>query len=332
MGKNKRVMDNLLSSLKELLKKNPEIFDSYADLISCIVNNAIPMVVSVIGGDKSHGAFAPVASGSGLIIDSNGYILTNSHLITGYSKIFVMLQSGKPYEGKVVGNDPVTDIAVLHINASKLPSATISSPAALLGQLVIAIGNPYGYQSTVSTGIVSAIDRRFQGENGRVIPHVIQHTAPLNPGSSGGPLINSNGVVMRLNTAIISIGHGIGFAIPAKTFSYITTELLSKGKVTRPYIGIAAIPKKNTLNFIRLHDLIGNTILEIVNIDDSGPAKKAGILKGDRLIKIGEAFVFSVDEIYDALTNWPIGNSFTATILRGEKRMELPVTPVERQL
>ncbi len=308
------------------------LLDAYSQAVIAVVGGVGPAVVSItIGKQMTYNQFEPAGAGSGVVIAPDGYILTNSHVVSGQSDIMVTLTEGDILKGAVVGDDPATDLAVLRVNASRLPYAGIGESQLLVaGQLVIAMGNPFGFQSTVSTGVVSALGRGLRARNGRLIENVIQHTAPLNPGNSGGPLLDSHGRVVGINTAIISMAQGIGFAVPSKTAQWVVTQLLTQGRVRRVFLGIAGATRKLGPKFVRFHALSRDMALEVVGIDDGGPAKTAGIHTGDFIVAIDGSAVSGIDDIYHLLAEWPIGKSLVATVLRRTERLELSVMPVER--
>jgi S1-C subfamily serine protease len=198
-----------------------------------------------------------------------------------------------------------------------------------VGQLVIAAGNPYGFQSTVSTGVVSALGRSLRSRQGRLIENIIQHTAPLNPGNSGGPLLDSRGRVVGINTAIIAMAQGIGFAVPADTARSVVSQLLNKGKVTRSYLGIVGLRRPLDRRFVRFYRLSKDHAVEIISLDGSGPAGKAGLCRGDIVVAMNDKPVSSVDEIFRVLAEWPVGKSLEVSFLRGKDLKRAEVTPME---
>ena len=216
------------------------------------------------------------------------------------------------------------------MSASGLPFVSLGESAGLrVGQLVIAAGNPYGFQSTVSTGVVSALGRSLRSRQGRLIENVIQHTAPLNPGNSGGPLLESHGRVVGINTAIIAMAQGIGFAVPADTARTVVSQLLTKGKVTRSYLGVVGLRRPLDRRFVRFYKLEKDHAVEIVSLDATGPAAAAGLRRGDIVVGMGGRGVSSVDEIFHVLAEWPIGRPLPLGVLRGKELLEITVVPLE---
>lgn len=211
--------------------RDGELLDAYSRAVIGVVDAIGPAVVAVARrrGQESGGV------GSGVLISREGHALTNSHVVGGQRRMFVTTHDGDALQAEVIGDDPATDLALLKVAARDLPAAALGESAALqVGQLVVAVGNPYGFQSTVTTGVVSAQGRSLRSQQGRLIENVVQHTAPLNPGNSGGPLVDSLGRVVGINTAIIVMAQGIGFAVPADTARWVVGEVLAHGRVRRP--------------------------------------------------------------------------------------------------
>jgi S1-C subfamily serine protease len=308
-----------------------ELLDAYSRAVITVVDAVGPAVVG-IAVKKSANAHTPEqqGAGSGVIIAPDGYILTNDHVVHGADAISVTLQNGESFAATTVGTDPATDLAVLRANGAGLPYATLGNSAALrAGQLVIAMGNPLGFQSTVSTGVVSALGRALRSQEGRLIENIIQHTAPLNPGNSGGPLVDSRGRVIGVNTAIIVMAQGIGFAIPADTARWIVSQLLTHGRVRRSFLGLVAQQRPLGRRLVRFHHLQSDYGIEVLSIDRQGPAGRAGIKEGDLVVLVNGQVVASVDDIHRILSEWPIGKPLPVMVVRGEERIELPVEPAE---
>jgi S1-C subfamily serine protease len=203
------------------------------------------------------------------------------------------------------------------------------SSALHVGQLVIAIGNPFGFQSTVSTGVVSALGRALRSADGRLIENIIQHTAPLNPGNSGGPLVDSRGRIVGINTAIIVMAQGIGFAIPSDTAKWVVPQLLTLGKVKRGHLGITAQQRPLARRMVRFYGLGAESGVEVMAVAPQSPASRGGVREGDVIVAIDGREVASVDHIHRFLAEWPVGNPVKLTIIRGPDRMEVEVVPVE---
>ena len=216
-----------------------ELLDAYSRAVVSVVESVGPAVVSIsVGRKQDHLEADHVGAGSGVIIAPDGYILTNDHVVRNTKNLMIRLTDGTSLSAVLIGKDPATDLAVIRANSTYLPSSILGSSHRLkVGQLAIAMGNPFGFQSTVSTGVVSALGRALRSTKGRLIENIIQHTAPLNPGNSGGPLVDSSGKVVGINTAIIPMAQGIGFSIPANTARWVVSQILTHGRVRRGYIG-----------------------------------------------------------------------------------------------
>ena len=310
-----------------------ELLDAYSRAVVSVVNSVGPTVVSIVGG-KSQRQQAPdqVGTGSGVVIAPDGYILTNDHVIHNADTLKVSLTDGTRLSATLIGKDPATDLAVIRAQASYLPCSTLGSSDRLrVGQLVIAMGNPFGFQSTVSTGVVSALGRALRSTKGRLIENIIQHTAPLNPGNSGGPLVDSSGKVVGINTAIIALAQGIGFSIPANTARWVVSQILTHGRVRRGFLGIAARQRPLDRRIVRFHDLKKNYAVEVSSVESKGPAGQAGMRAGDLVVAINGSDVQSVDDLHHFLSEWPIGQPVEIDIVRGDSRQILVVVPKEAE-
>jgi S1-C subfamily serine protease len=231
-----------------------------------------------------------------------------------------------------VGVDPATDLAVIRADGSGLPYATLGDSGAVrVGQLIIAIGNPFGFQSTVSTGVVSALGRALRSQQGRLIENIIQHTAPLNPGNSGGPLVDSRGRIVGINTAIIMIAQGIGFSIPSNTAKWVVSQLLTYGRVRRAYLGITAQQRPLIRRLVRFHNLKNDFAVEVMSVMPDSPAAKGGIREGDLIVAINDQEVTSVDHIHSFLGEWPVGKPVKLSVIRVLGRLEKEVIPSDEK-
>jgi len=308
-----------------------ELLDAYSRAVITVVEAVGPAVVGIaVSRTPTERLPLQQGAGSGVIIAPDGYILTNDHVVQGTDSISVTLQDGRSFEASTIGTDPSTDLAVLRANGSGLPFASLGDSGALkAGQLVIAIGNPFGFQSTVSTGVVSALGRALRSRDGRLIENIIQHTAPLNPGNSGGPLVDSRGRVVGVNSAIIGIAQGIGFSIPADTARWVAAQLLTHGRVRRGLLGLAAQQRRLDRRLIRFHRLAGDYGVEVVSVEAHGPAQKAGIRNGDVIVLAAGRVAASVDDIHRILSAWPIGKPLPVVVVRGQERIEFAVEPIE---
>ncbi len=308
-----------------------ELLDAYSRAIIQVVEEVGPAVVSItIGVQSPRQAAEQAGAGSGVIIAPDGYILTNDHVVADARLLHATLEDGRTLAAEVIGTDPASDLAVIRVNAAGLPFASLGDSAALrVGQLVIAIGNPFGFQSTVSTGVVSALGRALRSRSGRLIENIIQHSAPLNPGNSGGPLVDSRGRVVGINTAIIRMAQGIGFAIPANTAKWVVSQLLTHGRVRRGYLGLAGRQRPLERRLVRFHHLSHEYAVEAISVDPKGPAAQAGLQEGDLIVAISGQPLSSVDDLHRFLAEWPIGEPVALTIIRGLERRDLKVRPGE---
>jgi len=308
-----------------------ELLDAYSRAVITVVDTVGPAVVG-ISVRKSASGNAPEqgGAGSGILIAPDGYVLTNDHVVQGADVISVTLQDGTSLEAVLVGTDPATDLAVLRANGSGLPYGTLGDSGTLkAGQLVIAIGNPFGFQSTVSTGVVSALGRALRSRDGRLIENIIQHTSPLNPGNSGGPLVDSRGRVVGVNTAIIVMAQGIGFSIPANTARWVVSQLLTHGRVRRGSLGLAAQQLPLNRQLARFYHLENRYGVEVVSADKRGPAYKAGIRERDLIVSVSGHAVENVDDVHRILSEWQIGRAMPFVLIRGKERLEFEVAPEE---
>ncbi len=313
-------------------RRDVDFLDAYSRAVTTVVDAVGPAVVSIAIRMPANAQGGPQAAGagSGVVIAPDGYILTNSHVVASAVALRAGFTDGQVLPATVVGTDRATDLAVIHVDAAGLPYAMLGNSDALrVGQLVIAIGNPLGFESTVSTGVVSSLGRAIRSIDGRLIENIVQHTAPLNPGSSGGPLVDSRGRVVGINTAIIAMAQGIGFAIPSNTAEWVASQLMTQGRVRRGYLGIAGRPRPVSRSMVRFHNLGGDYVVEAIRVDPDGPAGRAGIREGDLLAAIDDQPVRTPDDLHRALSHWSAGRTVRITVLRGQERLEVEVLPVE---
>jgi S1-C subfamily serine protease len=306
------------------LAADAELLDAYSRAVIRVVDSIGPTVVAVARrrGQESGGV------GSGVLISPNGHALTNSHVVGGQNRVAVTTHDGDVLEGEVVGDDPATDLALLRVVANDLPAAMLGESAGLrVGQLVVAMGNPYGFQSTVSTGVVSAQGRSMRSQQGRLIDNVVQHTAPLNPGNSGGPLVDSLGRVVGINTAIIVMAQGLGFAVPADTARWVVGEFLAHGRVRRPALGISVTLRPIGRELARRLDLLIDLAVEVVAVEPGGAAARAGLQPGDLVVAINDRIVGNVDDMHRLLSRVSAGEAISLSLVRGSRRFEVAVKP-----
>jgi len=308
-----------------------ELLDSYSRAVISVVEHVGPAVVSIAAGARRPGG-APgvVGAGSGVIFTPDGYVLTNSHVVHEATGLSVTLTDGSSLGATLVGSDPATDLAVVRAEASGLPIAELGESASLrAGQLVVAIGNPFGFQSTVSAGVISALGRSLRSATGRLIENVIQTDVALNPGNSGGPLVDTRARVVGINTAIIRMAQGISFAIPIDTAKWVVSELLARGRVRRAYLGIVGQTRPVGRLVARHHALSASDAVAIVSVEPGGPAAVAGLREGDLIVALNDRPVRTVDDMHRMLVGWPVGEALNAGVIRGERRFDVAVVPVD---
>ena len=303
-----------------------ELLDAYSRAVVDVVDRAGPAVISIeVGGHRGGGA------GSGFIVTPDGYAMTNSHVVSTAKKIRVRTPAGETVSAQVVGDDPATDLAVIRIDTSALSQLPAYIPVdgrvtTRVGQLAVAIGNPLGFESTVSTGVISAHGRSLRGKGNRLIDGVIQHTAPLNPGNSGGPLLDGTGRVIGVNTAIIARSQGIGFAIAVETAAWVLGELLQHGRVRRVWLGVGAI-RRPLDRRLAYHHSLGAAAVEIQSIEPNSPAARAGLRDGDLLVKFATTRIEGIDDLHRALRAWPASTTASLVVIRRGMRVTIEITP-----
>jgi S1-C subfamily serine protease len=308
----------------------PEALDAYSSAVVTVVDRVGPAVVSVHVGRQRHDGVVPAGSGSGVIVTPDGYLLTNQHVVQRAAQVGISLIDGDSIAATVIAEDPSTDLAVLRAAGSGLPAAPLAAAAVLrAGQLVVAIGNPFGFEATVSAGVVSAQGRTLRGGDGRLIEGIVQHTAPLNPGNSGGPLVDARSRVVGINTAIIAAAQGIGFAVPAPTAEWVISEVLTHGRVRRAYLGVAGRTRRLDRRLVRALDLPAEHALEIITREPDTPAADSDLRVGDIIISAQSQTIGGVDALHRFLSRWHIGDVLTLTILRRTQLLPLEIVPVE---
>jgi S1-C subfamily serine protease len=291
-----------------------------------------PAVVHVEVTQAPHAAGGELrrGTGSGFVFTPDGFILTNSHVVHGARSIRASFADGTRYDADLVGDDPDTDVAVIRIGGHQLPAVILGSSRALrVGQLAIAIGNPYGFQHTVTAGVVSALGRSLRSATGRLIDDVIQTDAALNPGNSGGPLVNSRGEVIGVNTAIIPFAQGICFATAIDTAKWVVEQLLRFGRVRRAYIGVAGATIPLSRRAVRFHGLGAGAGVRVESLETGGAAERAGIEPGDVIIGYDGEEIAGVDELHRLLDGERIGKATRVTLLRRAQKIDLPIRAAE---
>jgi S1-C subfamily serine protease len=285
--------------------RDAELLDAYSRAVVAVAEAVGPAVVSVVPArGERHGG-----TGSGFVVTPDGFALSNSHVVDRRERLTVNTADGDRLDARLVGDDPATDLALLRIAAGDLPTAELGESASLqVGQLVIAVGNPLGFQSTVSTGVVSALGRTMRGEQGRLIEDIIQHTAPLNPGNSGGPLVDSHGRVVGINTAIVAMAQALGFALPVDTAKWVTAM-------------VAPLPRW----LARELDLLGDQAVEVVAVSPGGPAAKAGVAPGDLIVALNGRIVSGLDDLHRLLSGRRAEGPLVLSVVRDGRQIELRV-------
>jgi S1-C subfamily serine protease len=270
--------------------------------------------------------------GSGFVFTPDGLVLTNSHVVHNASKIELSLPDGRRFPAHLIGEDPATDLAVVRIDAPNLTAVELGDSQKLrVGQLAIAIGNPYGFQYTVTSGVVSALGRSLRSYSGRMIDDVIQTDAALNPGNSGGPLVSSDGQVIGVNTATIMGAQGLCFAIGINTAKFVASRLLQQGRIQRAYIGVEAQTVPLHRRVVRFYDLAKETGVMVVGVTPGSPAERAGLREGDVILAFAGQPVAGIDDLHRLLTDTKVGAKNVITILRHTERLELATVPESRE-
>ena len=301
--------------------------DAYSKTVIHAARRVSPAVANIEVAGKSG---KKSGGGSGFVFTPDGFVLTNSHVVHGSTRIDVALPDGRQFEAELVGDDPATDLAVVRIHGSTLPSVELGDSSALqVGELVVAIGNPYGFQYTVTAGVVSAMARSFRSAAGRMIDNIIQTDAALNPGNSGGPLVNGRGLVVGVNTAVILPAQGLCFAIPSNTATFVAGQLILWGRVKRSYIGLGGHDVPLHRRIVRFHQVSSNSGVMALNIEPNGPAAVAGVQENDIIVEFAGEPISKVDDLHRALTEERVGKAVSLVILRGLEKMELMITPLE---
>jgi len=303
-----------------------DLLDAYSHAVVAVVSQAGAAVVNIAAGD----ARGRRGAGSGVMVAPDGYLLTNNHVVEAAESLTVSFTDGLEAAAELVGCDPATDLAVLRARGSGLPYAELGDSSRLqVGQLAIAIGNPLGYASSVSTGVVSALGRSLASRNGRLIEGVIQHTAPLNPGNSGGALLDSRGRVTGINTAIIAMAQNLGFAIPVNTARWVLSQLLTRGRVMRGYLGIAGRERPLDRRLVRHLDLERERGVEIMSMEKESPAGTAGLRSGDIILALAGRAVQDIPDLQRVLGEIPVGEPALMEVLRRTRRLSISVVPAE---
>lgn len=302
--------------------KDRQLLDAYSEAVVGAVEKVGPSVVSVwVAKHQVHGGGQ--GAGSGMILTPDGFVLTNNHVVTGSAQVQVSLNDGDLLPAQVIGTDPATDLAVIRLATNDHPMVDLGDSDQLrVGQLVIAIGNPLGMQHTVSTGIISALGRGMRNQEGQLIDNVIQTDAPLNPGNSGGPLVDSQGHVVGVNTAIRAMSQGIGLAVPINTAKWVAGELIHQGVVHRVRLGIMGHAEPLSRLMQRTLQLSSTAAVRIINVQADTPAARVGLKPGDLIVQLNGEPTPDADTLYRNLSRKPEPPAFVLTIIRDGRTFE----------
>jgi S1-C subfamily serine protease len=304
--------------------RDAEVLDAYSQAVVHAVELVGPSVVTLERGSgrELHG------HGSGFVFTPDGLILTNSHVVHSAPSLHVSLPDGRRMPATLIGEDPDTDLAVVRVPASDLPTAKLGDSRAIrVGQLVVAIGNPYGFQATVTSGVVSALGRSLRSRSGRLMDDILQTDAALNPGNSGGPLVNSRGEVIGVNTAVISGAQGLCFAIAANTVSFVVGRLIRDGRIRRSHLGVAGQNVPIARQIVRFYDLHVSHGIRVASIEPDSPSARSDLREGDLIVGFAGQAVDGIDQLHRLLTEERSGVPTPLTVIRGTEKLEIHVTP-----
>src|SRR5437762_8038427 len=304
------------------------LLDAYSRAVSGAVAGVRPSVVHIGVERQARRGRTQSGSGSGFIITPDGYLITNSHVAAGAVALHATLPDGRVVAGELVGDDPDSDLALVKVGADNLAYACLVDSSRLrVGQIALAIGTPYGFQHTVTAGIVSALGRSMRSATGRLLDNIVQTDAALNPGNSGGPLVDSAGAVIGVNTAVILPAQGICFAIASNTAERVTIALIREGRVRRAYLGISAQDIPLPRRVVRHFDLRHESGARVESVAPDSPAAAGGMRAGDVIVALGDTPIAGVDDLQRVLTGGRIGDTVEVIVLRRDQRLELSVTP-----
>ncbi len=309
------------------------LLDAYSQAVVNAVTKVGPAVVNIDVQARSgnpRGLRQTQGSGSGFIFTPDGFVLTNSHVVHEAKSVDVTVADGRRLPAEIVGDDPDTDLAVLRVDAPNLSAVSLGDSESLpVGQLVIAIGNPFGFQASVTAGVVSALGRSLRSRTGRLIDNVIQTDAALNPGNSGGPLVTAFGEVIGVNTAVIQPAQGLCFAIAISTAKYVAGRLIKDGKISRSFIGVAGQNVMLHRRIVRFYNLSVEAGVLVVAVESNSPASKAGLQEGDILIAFDDQPILSIDGLHKMLAQHPVNLRASLTLIRKTEKLTIAIVPAE---
>jgi len=321
-----------MAQLSALPVDDGELLDAYSSAVVRVVETVGPAVVSIAVHRRDGGDPRGAGAGSGVVFTPDGFILTNAHVVRGAKRLEVALTDGRTLPADVRGFDAATDLAVIRVPAAEgpYPTAAFGESARLrVGQLAIAIGNPLGFSSTVSAGVISALGRTMRAQDGRLMDNIVQSDVALNPGNSGGPLCDARGRVIGVNTAVILGAQGISFSVPSDTAGWVLTQLMASGRVRRSWLGLAAQNRPLPRVLLRRAGIAQEHGVEVIRLEARSPAAAAGISTGDVILSLDGKSVESIDDVHRVLTAWPIGQPLRVSVLRAAERRELLAFPTE---
>jgi len=317
----------------EMQADDSELLDAYSRTVVSAVARVAPAVVNIdvkqrVSAQREERELS--GNGSGFVITPDGFILTNSHVVHDASAITVNMSDGREYPARLAGDDPDTDLAVIRVDAPQLTHVRLADSENLrVGQLVIAIGNPLGFEASVTAGVISALGRSMHAQSGRLIDNIIQTDAALNPGNSGGPLVNSAGEVVGVNTAMIRPAQGICFAIASNTAKFVAGWLIKDGRIRRSYIGVAGQNVPIHRRIVRFYGLPLETAVLVVSVEKNSPAERAGLRHGDLIVAFNGQPIGTVHHLHKVLVGEQINVSSNLTIIRHTEKLDLAILPAE---
>jgi S1-C subfamily serine protease len=339
----------LHANARDAVEHDDALLDGYSNTVTAVAAAVSPSVVriDVAGADagkrpqrpgRPRGPNEAMGSGSGFVFTPDGYVLTNSHVVSGARRITVTLLDGRKLPAHLVGDDPDTDLAVIRLHPDEQSLLTPLTPVAFgdssalrVGQIAIAVGNPFGFDCTVTAGVVSALGRSLRTQSGRLVDDVIQTDAALNPGNSGGPLLDARGRVIGVNTAMILPAQGICFAIAINTASFVVGKLIHEGRIRRSYLGVAGQNVPLHRRVVRFHGLPIESAVFVVSVEPDSPGARAGVRDGDLIVGFDGKPIAGIDDLHRLLTEELAGNEAALVVVRGSERVTLQVRPSFRK-